>query len=275
VRIAGDDGPGAVVEAFDRALGHGAKAVVLSEITYTTGQLLPLSAITELAHARGATVIVDGAQTAGHVPIDVHALGIDAYAVPSHKWLCGPSGLGLLYVRRERIPDVEPSKVSGRAAASYDYEGAFEPARDRIAKFEVSTLPSLSVAGMLAAVEQYLEAGPDAVWHRVRELNRRAESVLAPIPGVRVLSPRRDDSRSGHFVFAIDGLDPAGVSGWMQAEGRVVARSVRQHGAVRLSLHVYNTDEEIDRVGALVRRLAAGEVGPERLATFAPAGPEA
>lgn len=182
-RIEAEDGPGAIVERFDEAMGDHARLVILSEISFSTTQLLPVREIVEMAHARGATVVVDGAQTAGHLPLDMHAMDVDAYAVPSHKWLCGPGGMGLLYVKRDRIPDIEPVKVSGRYAASYDYEGKFEPKRDSVLKFEVSTMSSPAAAGMAAAMEQYLESGPQAHWDYVRWLNLEAERRMASIPG--------------------------------------------------------------------------------------------
>ena len=263
VPIESGDGPGAVVEKFDQAFGSGAKLLILSEISYSTGQVLPLAEITRLAHARGATVVVDGAQTAGHIPIDAHALGVDAYAIPSHKWLCGPDGLGMLYVRRDRIADLDPVKVSGRAAASYDYAGAFEAERDKVTKFEVSTNSTPVMAGTVVAVEQYLESGPQAVWDRARALTRHAERCFGAIGGVEVTGGRTDTTRSGLFLFAIPGVDPAHLAGYLQGEGQIVCRSVRQTGSVRLSLHVYNTEAEVDRTADLVAGVVAAGGVPE------------
>lgn len=273
VPIEASSGSGEVIERFDQALGDVPKLVILSEISYATGQVLPLAEITRLAHARGATVVVDGAQTAGHIPIDVHALGIDAYAVPSHKWLCGPDGLGMLYVRRDRIPDLDPVKVGGRAAASYDFAGAFEAEREHVTKFEVSTNSTPVIAGTLVAVEQYLASGAAAVWDRTRALNRYAEHCLGAIPGVQVTGAHTDATRSGLFLFALSGVDPAHLAAYLQEEGQIVCRSVRQMGSVRLSLHVYNTEAEVDRTAELVARVAAAGGVPEqyRVAT----GPEA
>lgn len=249
-----DDGPGAMLEKFDQALGDRSALVILSEIAYSSGQVLPTRQITELAHARGATVVVDGAQTAGQVPIDVHESGVDAYAVPSHKWLCGPDGLGLLYVRRDRIADLDPVKVSGRAAEAFDFEGNFTPKRDDIAKYEVSTMSTPAAAGMVAAIEQYLEHGPQAVWDRVRDLARTAERTFEAIPGVEITSPRQEETRSGLFLFKAGDLDCTLLAPWMWTAGRVVCRSVKQASSVRLSLHVYNNEADIDRAAALVRR---------------------
>lgn len=269
VHVSAADGPGAMLEAFDRAIDDRTKLVLFSEISYSTGQLMPLGAIVELAHARGASVVVDGAQTAGHIPIDVHALGVDAYAVPSHKWLCGPSGLGLLYVRRDRIADFDPIKVGGRSAASFDYDGAgFEPQRDAITKFEVSTMSSPSLAGLAVAIDQYNEAGHQAVWDRMRALNRYAEHCFDQIAGVTVTSPTRDDTRTGLFLFRTEGVDAQALAAWLQAEGGIICRSVKQFESVRLSLHVYNVEAEIDRTAALVARAASEGLPADFLASF-------
>ncbi len=273
VAIEANDGPGAILERFDQALSPAAKLVILSEISYSTGGRMPLAEITRLAHDRGATVVVDGAQTAGHLPIDVHALGVDAYAVPSHKWLCGPDGLGMLYVRRERVADLDPVKVSGHAAAVWDFAGNFEAKRDDVTKFEVSTTSTPVLAGTLVAVEQYLESGAEALWDRVRALNVYAERRFTGMAGVRVSGATGDATRTGLFLFEIPGVDPAHLVDFMQGEAGVVARSVRQMNSTRLSLHVYNTEAEIDRIAELVERAVAQGI-PEQY-RVAPRGPEA
>ncbi len=255
-RIEAEDGPGAIVERFDEAMGDHARLVILSEISFSTTQLLPVREIVEMAHARGATVVVDGAQTAGHLPLDMHAMDVDAYAVPSHKWLCGPGGMGLLYVKRDRIPDIEPVKVSGRYAASYDYEGKFEPKRDSVLKFEVSTMSSPAAAGMAAAMEQYLESGPQAHWDYVRWLNLEAERRMASIPGVELTGARQEATRSGLFLFKLKGTDPAHLAYYMQVAGGIVCRSVKQMDSVRLSLNSYNNTADLDKVAEYVERAA-------------------
>jgi len=261
VRLSEQDGPGGVLEKFDQALGDRAAMVILSEISYATGQVLPMQRLVELAHDRGATVIVDGAQTAGHIPLDVHAMGVDAYAVPSHKWLCGPDGFGLLYVRKDRIADIDPVKVSGRLAAEYNFEGKFVPKTDDIAKFEVSTMSAPVAAGTVAAIEQYLAHDPQAAWDRVRELTAIAERRFEGIPGVEIASPRSEDCRSGLFFFRPTGHAPADVVAWLWDHGNVVCRAVPQAGAVRLSLNVYNNEDDIEHTAALVERVMAEGTG--------------
>lgn len=262
VPLAPDDGPGAMIEKFDQALGDRASMLIVSEISYSTGQLLPMRQVIEMAHTRGATVIIDGAQTAGHIPLDVHALGVDAYAVPSHKWLCGPDGLGLLYVRRDRIADIAPVKVSMRLAAEYDFAGHFVPKNEDVLKYEVSTMSTPAAAGTVVAIEQYLGHGPQAVWDRVRELTRYAEQRFEGIPGVTIRSARHEDVRTGLFLFAAEGLDATELAPWMWDAGGVVCRSVKEAGAVRLSLHVTNTEADIDLAASLVERALVEGITP-------------
>ena len=196
VPLGAADAPGEIVERFARAIDTRTRLVLLSEISYSTGQRLPLQEITALAHEHGAAVVVDGAQTAGHLPLDVHTLAVDAYAMTSHKWLCGPDGLGMLYVRRDRIPDLEPTMVGGRAAATYDFEGGFEPEREHVTKFEVSTVSPALIAGAAAAITLYLDSGPAAVWGpRARALPLRGRTLRRHPRRSRGQSPRRGDAK--------------------------------------------------------------------------------
>lgn len=266
VELAADDAPGVIAERMAAAMTERTRLVILSEISYSTGQLLPLSEIVEAAHRVGAVVLVDGAQTAGHLPLDVHASGVDGYAVPSHKWLCGPDGLGMLYVRGDLIPDIWPAKMGGRAAASYDLEGNFEPRVDEVTKFEVSTVSGALIAGTVVALEQYLESGPQAVFDRVRELTRYAEQRIGGLDGVTLTGPDSDRARTGLFCFAVDGERSGRVSAYLQREAAVVCRAVQQFNSIRLSLHVFNTEQEIDGVAQAVERAVAEGI-PEDVAT--------
>ncbi|MYB41806.1 MAG: aminotransferase class V-fold PLP-dependent enzyme [Chloroflexi bacterium] len=257
VPIDSQDSLGEAMESFAGALaaaGGSVKLVILSEISYSTGQLLPLNAIVEETHRRGGLVLVDGAQTAGHIPIDVIESGVDFYAFPSHKWLCGPDGLGALYVREDLIPLVAPTKVSGRAAAEYDLEGGFEPEREKITKYELTTTATALIAGTIEAAEWYLDSGPEAVFERARALNRYADRRFSRIEGVTVVSPHHDATRTGLFCFTVDGLEAADVNAFLQQEAKVVCRSVAQFNSVRLSLHAFNTEAEIDRAAETVER---------------------
>jgi L-cysteine/cystine lyase len=254
VAVSPDDSHGEITERFVSAITERTSVVMISEIAYATGQLLPVRAITEAAHRVGAIVVIDGAQTGGHIPIDVRALGVDAYAIPAQKWLCGPRGIGALYVSPEALRRISPSIVDVSHAAEWDHEGGFEPKADVPGKYELAAVPPVLVAGAVQAVESYLESGPEAVFERVRELNRAAEARFSGIEGVTIDSPRTEESRTGLFCFGAEGLQASDLVPWMQSEHHVVARAVRERNVARLSLHVFNNEDDIERAATAVEQ---------------------
>ncbi len=249
------DSPGEMAEHFAAAITPGVKLVVLSHISYSTGQVFPLAEIQARAHAVGARVLVDGAQSFGQMPLDLRAVRADYYAVPAHKWLLGPDGMGALFVRHDLIRDLDPARVSGRAVQAYEHDGsAFVPERDLITKFELTTTSPALMAGMSAALDFYARAGPSAVWDRLRGLAGYAGDALTAIAGVRLLSPAVAAHRSGLVTFTVDGAPAGRLSVYLQIAGQVVCRGVPELDAVRLSVHYFNTEADIDAAVEVVRR---------------------
>ncbi len=271
VDLEGVESAAEALERFDRALDGRVKLVLLSEVSYLTGLWLPLGEIVERAHAVGARVLVDGAQSAGHIPLDVRATNVDFYALTAHKWLCGPDGIGALYIRQDLIPEVEPVKVAGRAARRWDTRGTFEPERELITKFELTTVSPLLVAGANAALERYLTVGADAILARIRELHDRARALLAAIPSVSILTPSAAELRAGLLSFRIGSL-PFGsarvASGVLQSRRGIVCRSLPGLDGIRFSIHAYNTEEELERAAEAVEELARGGLPEGAVAEF-------
>ena len=135
-------------------------------------------------------------------------------------------------------------------------------------------MSSPATAGMAAAIEQYLESGPQAHWDYVRWLNRETERRFAAIPGVELTGARHEGTRSGLFLFRLKGTDPAHLAYYLQAEGGIVCRSVKQMDSVRLSLNAYNNAADLDRTAEYVERAATKGI-PEAVleAARAVAGP--
>jgi L-cysteine/cystine lyase len=217
---------------------------------YMNGLCLPLKEVQALAREHRIPVLVDAAQSVGQMPVNVKDLDCDFYAVPGHKWVLGPDGTGALYIRRDLIPQVQPFKVGHHAAASYDLQGHWTPDTRSIKKFELTTTSGPLWAGLAAAVGFLKDIGLGAVEARVRSLSSLAVERLTSLPGVTITSPRHPQMASGLVSFSLDGASPQQVVAHLWKQGRVVTRWVEHPPGVRLSLHFFNTEEEVETVAA-------------------------
>lgn len=244
-----------VLAKFAQAIGSRTRLLFLSHISYSNGMRLPLAELCRMAHHHGALVLADGAQTAGQIPLDMEELGCDFYAIPGHKWLLGPDGVGALYIRHDLIQRLEPAKVAHSAAESYDFAGHFAPRRDDVRKFELTTTSGPLWAGFSAAIDFIQGIGQEAIWQRIQHLAARLVAKLTAIPKVTIISPQ-GELACGLVCFAIDGLDPAVVTALLWQRGRIVGRTVHDTACTRLSLHFFNSEEELETVAAVVEALA-------------------
>ncbi|HEY0604042.1 MAG TPA: aminotransferase class V-fold PLP-dependent enzyme [Herpetosiphonaceae bacterium] len=238
--------PAAMLRALDQAITARTRLIGISQVLWNSGCHLPLAAIVELAHRRGVLVLVDGAQSAGAVPVDLHALGVDFYAVPGQKWLCGPKGVGALYVRRDRISLLRPMFVgfaSLRDLQSWSFHGDFLLA-DGAQRYESATVFHPGIYGMLASL-QWLEHDVGLEWahSRIQRMVRRARGWLQDIPGLTIHTPAQ---HGGLLVFEIAGLD-AGAVVTALAEQQIFVRTVPLHGRhmIRLSISFYTGDNDL------------------------------
>lgn len=256
VQLDPQDSSETVCAKFEQAMSPRTKLVCISHVCYSNGMRLPIRELSDLAHAYNAWMLVDAAQGPGQLALDLKALRVDFYAFPGQKWLLGPWGTGALYIRRELIEQVEPPFVAGNAAVSYDFEGHLVPRRDSTRKFTLTTQNHALISGLRAAVQFQLDLGPADLAERIHMLGRYATQRLSEIgPKVRVVSPL-GELASGLVCFQVEGLEPAAIVAALWEVGKVVSREVRETAAVRLSLHFFNTEQEIDRVADIVSQLA-------------------
>lgn len=254
--IATDEAPDVILGKIEAAMTERTRLVFLSHIQYSCGLRMPVKEIGELARVRGALLLLDGAQTAGHIPLDVRDMGCDFYSIPAHKWLLGSEGAGALYIRKELIPEVQPTKVAGRAALPGNDPYRFEPYTDSIDKFLITSSSTALRAGMLEAIGAIQEIGLEEIEARNLYLAETLKQALQLVPGVKLLSPLGREGSSGLVSFAVDGVDPPAVVSRFWDRHRIVARSVGFPSCIRVSLHVFNTEEEVDKVVEAVRELA-------------------
>jgi L-cysteine/cystine lyase len=226
--------------AIQAELTERTRLVALSHVSFSTGACLPIDEIARAAHAVGAQVLVDGAQAVGAMHVDVHALDVDYYAFPGQKWLCGPEGTGGLFVRRARQSELAATFVGTRSAqpgaAGYEYSTLFRP----------------GVHGLLAALDWLEGIGRVTMFDRVAELVDCCFRQLRAVDGVEVITPA--DARAGLVCFRVAEADLEACVAQLGADGLTV-RSVADSGTLRVSCGFFNTQAEIDRLEAAVRRL--------------------
>lgn len=238
------------------ALTPRTRAVVLSHVCWTSGMVLPLREIADLAHAHGALVICDAAQGGGMVPSPVYDLGVDAYAISGQKWLCGPDGTGALFVRQDRLANIHQTYMGymGVRPGMSDFEGNFVP-QVGAKRYEACTLHTPSLLAFQTSLRWMLDdIGLDWIYQRIAELGHLCYDALAEVEGVTLRTPR--DSMAGLVHFSVEGIPAEDVSKQLCAAGYMV-RNTPNPPLVRVSTGFYNTEDEIEGLVAAVKKLRA------------------
>jgi L-cysteine/cystine lyase len=243
------------LEALDAAIVPGTRLVALSHVAWGTGAVLPIAAVAELAHARGALVVVDGAQAAGAIPVDVASLGVDFYAISAQKWLLGPEAMGALAVAPGVVATARPSFAGWFSFESVDTKGAarFWPDARR---FEGTGFHRPAVVGMarsLGWLSMYI--GLDWIHERAGSLARGAARRLAAIPGVELLTPLHQMATL--VSFRIAGWTADAALAELGARVFAIARPIADRDAIRISVGFFNTEAELERFAEAVALLAA------------------
>ena len=251
IGLPGVDPVAALTEALDEG---GARAVLLSHVCWTTGLVMPVRELAGAAHRAGAVLIIDSAQGAGEVPVDVKALEVDAYACSGQKWLCGPSGTGALYIRPDRLDDFRLTFAGYGAGKSARDCSTFD-VTPGAGRFEAITLHGPSLDALRVGLEwlEGDEVGLPWAHQRIAALGRRCHEALSGLPGVTTLAPA--DEIAGLVSFTVAGREPEQVTQALEDKGLFI-RNVEFPAANRISTGFYNTEDEIDAVAAAIGELA-------------------
>ena len=239
------------LDAFDRLLTERTRLFAVGHVSNALGTVNPVRELAARARARGAVVLVDGAQSAPHMPIDVSALACDFFACSGHK-LFGPTGIGVLYGRKEILDGMPPWQTGGDMIERVTLERAtwaVPPAR-----FEAGTPPIAEVIGLAAAIDYVESVGLAAIGKWEGELLARATELIGGLPGVRLVGTARE--KAGVLSFVVEGIHPHDVGTVLDDEGVAVraghhcAQPVMQRfgipATVRASFAFYNTPDEIE-----------------------------
>lgn len=244
------DGGGDVTAILEAAMSPRTRVVALSHVMWSSGAVAPLREIAALARARHALTLIDAAQSAGQIPIDLHDLGIDAYAIPGQKWLCGPEATGALYVRASAMADIQPTHPRYAQTDGTGYIMPFAGAN----RFEIGEFFGPAILAQEAALTWLRdEVGLDWAYARVHALGQRCWDALDAIDGVTMASPK--DKIAGLVCFQIPGMAPPDIAAKLYERGETIRYVAYPPGpaVARVSTGWWNSEEEIERLAEGVR----------------------
>ena len=243
-------------------IGSRTKVVAMTQVSNVLGRENPIRQVAELAHRAGAVMVVDGAQSTPHMPVDVQALGADFLAFSGHK-VYGPMGIGVLYGREELLEKMPPFLTGGEMIESVTREGAVYAELPH--KFEAGTVNAAGAAGLHAALDYMAQVGFGAMQRRELELTRRAMEGMKQIPYVHILGSDEPEDHHGIVTFTVDGVHPHDIGQILAADGvniraghhcaQPLLAYLGHPSTARASIAFYNTEEEIDRLLASVSTL--------------------
>ena len=243
-------------------IGSRTKVVAMTQVSNVLGRENPIRQVAELAHRAGAVMVVDGAQSTPHMPVDVQALGADFLAFSGHK-VYGPMGIGVLYGRKELLEKMPPFLTGGEMIESVTREGAVYAELPH--KFEAGTVNAAGAAGLHAALDYMAQVGFGTMQRRELELTRRAMEGMKQIPYVHILGSDQPEDHHGIVTFTVDGVHPHDIGQILAADGvniraghhcaQPLLAYLGHPSTARASIAFYNTEEEIDRLLASVSTL--------------------
>ncbi len=238
-----------LLEAVWSVVTPSTRVVSVSHVTFTSGTVLPVSALARRCADRGITLVVDGAHPPGMMSLDLSTLGGDFYASSPHKWLLAPQGTGLLYLAPAWRTELWPTLASGGwddlelGAHRLNHLGTFDESR---------------LAGLLAAVEFIGTIGMDRIEGRIRYLRSALQSGLEVIDGVSLATPAQEKLATGMVSFRLEGISSLDLQAHLARVAKVRTRVISEYGydTMRLSTHVYNRPSDLERVLGLVDEAA-------------------
>ncbi|CAM3474331.1 cysteine desulfurase SufS [Aeromicrobium ponti] len=231
------------------------KIVSIMQVSNVLGVMNPIKEIAKIAHENGAIMVVDGAQSAPHMKIDVQDLDCDFLAFSGHK-MCGPTGIGVLYGKKKHLEKMEPVEFGGEMI---DFVGLYESTWKELPwKFEGGTPIIAGAIGLGAAIDFLEQVGLDEIEAHEHKLAAYAMEKMSTIEGMTIYGPKEASKRAGLVTFNIDDVHPHDVATVLDAEGIAVRAGhhcaqplmkwLKASATARASFYLYNTEEDIDKL---------------------------
>ncbi len=249
-------------ETLDEAINQRTKIVAVTHVSNVLGCVSPVEEIVERAHQVGAVVVLDGAQSVPHMPVNVTKLGVDFLAFSGHK-LMGPMGIGVLWGKMALLEAMPPFLTGGEMIESVTREGAVWAEVPH--KFEAGTVNAAGAVGLAAAMDYIEKIRFTDMMAQEEKLVARAMNGIAQIPGVQVLGSDDPKNHTGIVNFLVDGVHPHDVAEILESDGVNVrsghhcAQPLLAHlgcrASTRASFMFYNTEDEVDRLVSSLKTL--------------------
>jgi selenocysteine lyase/cysteine desulfurase len=244
-----------MLDELEKLIDSRTRLLSLSHVSRRTGVRFPAQAITALAQRHGIPVLWDGAQSYGAIPVDVKALGCDFYTFSGHKYIMAPQGTGGCYIRRDRIEWVKPSWIGSHSQKDFDLVGGLT-LLDEAKRFEFGTRNLADQGGFGKALDLWQEIGWGNVFAAIAAYTDRMKAALIAIPGVILETPLPYAKSAGIVTISVPGFTSAGLYASLLDHERILVSPLEHDTSmIRISTHVFNTDEEIDRLVNGIRRI--------------------
>ena len=231
------------------------KIVALTHVSNVLGTINPIKELTDLAHEKGAIVVVDGAQAVGHFPIDVAELNVDFYAFSGHK-MFAPTGIGVLYGKKDLLDKMQPYRLGGEMIANVTREGATWA--EVPYKFEAGTPNIAGAIGLGAAIDYLQSLDFELIQKHEQELTSYALEKLKNVLGLTIYGPQKSNGRIGVISFNLKNIHPHDLATALDLNGievraghhcaQPLMASLDTESTVRASLSIYNTKDDIDKL---------------------------
>ena len=250
------------LQAFKAAITPKTKLVAISHVQYSCGLKLPAKEIVEVAHAAGAQVALDGAQTGGQFKIDVRDMDVDYYSISGQKWVLGPNGTGALFAKREHIKNLEPLFITNAIADARGMLGDAPGAPNPWMRFRIASQSPALVAGFNTGLGLLMDIGMEEVEAYCKRLGDRMRAGVLQTPGCTLTGPSDPETTCGLTSVAIAGWEPRQVVDALWERYRIAVRAVNSPAAIRISTAHFNTEDEVDRVLDALKTIASEEAPP-------------
>ncbi len=257
-----DHDPQTMVQRFRALVTPRTRLACLSHVSCISGTRLPVAALCAAAREAGVMVLIDGAHAEGQFPINVPALGADFYAACGHKWLLGPQGTGMLYVRRERLETLRPAWLGWGMNKPFDRAHMRYELEPTAARFEQSTQPWPLYLALGRAVAFIRRVGLQNIQERVRGLVPRFRAMLAQVPGLTIHTPSQPDRCAGLVTCTLEGWEAEALSQYLWERERILTNHIDDWGAVRFSVAFFNTMDELEKAAQALSQAARNVTRP-------------